>query len=80
MRGHGEDVDASVKSSPRRRVGRPRGPERVAITVRIRQRNNERLTVAVDKTGKSPQYIVEEALDRYFDELGIGDPGLDQTA
>jgi hypothetical protein len=30
-----------------------------------------RLTAAVEATGESPQYIVETALDTYFNRLGI---------
>jgi hypothetical protein len=55
----------------RRRVGRPRGPERVPVTVRLRTETNDRLTAAVDSTGESPQYIVESALSAYLDALGI---------
>jgi hypothetical protein len=58
----------------RRRVGRPRGPERVPLTVRILAATDERLTAAVEATGKSPQYIVDEALSEYLARLGFG-PG-----
>jgi hypothetical protein len=54
-----------------RRVGRPRGPDRIAITVRILHTTDARLTSAVEATGESPQYIVETALDAYFNKLGI---------
>jgi hypothetical protein len=57
-----------------RRVGRPRGPERVALTVRVLPGTDTRLTAAVEITGESPQYIVEAALTAYFDQLGV--PGL----
>ena len=53
----------------RRRVGRPRGPERVPLTVRILAETDERLTAAVEATGKSPQYIVDEALSEYLARL-----------
>jgi hypothetical protein len=53
----------------RRRVGRPRGPERVPLTVRILAATDERLTAAVETTGKSPQYIVDEALNEYLSRL-----------
>jgi hypothetical protein len=53
----------------RRRVGRPRGPERVPLTVRILAATDERLTAAVDATGKSPQYLVDEALNEYLSRL-----------
>jgi hypothetical protein len=55
----------------RRRVGRPRGPERVPLTVRILAAADERLTAAVEATGKSPQYIVDEALSEYLTRLGF---------
>jgi hypothetical protein len=58
-------------SRPPRRVGRPRGPNRVALTVRILQATDDRLTAAVETTGRSPQYIVDEALARYLDSLGL---------
>jgi hypothetical protein len=53
----------------RRRVGRPRGPERVPLTVRILAATDERLTAAVEATGKSPQYIVDEALNEYLSRI-----------
>lgn len=59
---------------PRRRVGRPRGPERVALTTRILAATDERLTAAVEMTGQSPQYIVDTALEAYFDLLGVPGP------
>ena len=55
----------------RRRVGRPRGPERVPLTVRILTATDERLTAAVEATGKSPQYLVDEALAEYLVRLGF---------
>jgi hypothetical protein len=55
-----------------RRVGRPRGPERVALTTRILAATDRRLTAAVEQTGESPQYIVDAALAAYLDALGIG--------
>jgi hypothetical protein len=56
---------------PRRRVGRPRGPERVALTVRVLAATDDRLTEAVELTGQSPQYIVDAALAAYLDALGV---------
>ena len=52
-------------------MGRPRGPERVPLTVRILTAVDERLTAAVEATGKSPQYIVDEALSEYLKRLGF---------
>jgi hypothetical protein len=63
---------ASRKAGKRkRRVGRPRGPERVALTVRILAATDARLTEAVETLGESPQYIVDAALAQYLDGLGI---------
>jgi hypothetical protein len=62
---------ASKKAGTRRRIGRPRGPARVPLTIRILAANDERLTATVDATGQSPQYIVDAALAAYFDALGI---------
>lgn len=59
----------------RRRVGRPRGPDRVPLTVRILAATDARLTAAVDVTGQSPQYLVDAALAAYLDALGIPQPG-----
>lgn len=54
-----------------RRVGRPRGPERIPLTTRILASENARLTAAVEMTGESPQYILDAALKAYLDALGI---------
>jgi hypothetical protein len=62
---------ARKKTGERRRVGRPRGPARVPLTIRILAATDQRLTAAVDATGQSPQYIVDAALSAYFDALGI---------
>lgn len=55
-----------VKDRPVRRRGRPRGPSRVPLSVRILQPLDERLTQAVEDTGLGPQEIVELALDRWL--------------
>jgi hypothetical protein len=52
-----------------RRLGRPRGPVRVPLTVRILAEHNERLTSEVAVQGLSPQYLVEQALTEYFARL-----------
>ncbi|OYP10067.1 hypothetical protein CFC35_41870 [Streptomyces sp. FBKL.4005] len=62
-------------SRPPRRRGRPRGPERVPLTVRILAANDRKLTAAVEQTGLNPQTLVEEALEAYFRRLKIQDPG-----
>ncbi|MEU9595033.1 hypothetical protein AB0D84_35665 [Streptomyces sp. NPDC048193] len=63
--------------APRRR-GRPRGPERVPLTVRILPPTDRKLTVAVEQTGLNPQTLVEDALEAYFRRLKIQDPGPEQ--
>ena len=52
-----------------RRIGRPRGPERVPLTVRILAEHDARLTAEVELQGLSPQYLVERALAEYFARL-----------
>lgn len=52
-------------------MGRPRGPERAPLTVRILKATDERLTVAVEATGENPQSIVDEALSEYLTRLGF---------
>jgi hypothetical protein len=54
---------------PARRRGRPRGPDRVALNVRIRRELDDRLTAAVDQTGQGPQDLVEHALELLLDRL-----------
>ena len=59
-----------VSAGPRaRRLGRPRGPVRVPLTIRILASHNERLSSEVDLQGLSPQYLVEQALTEYFARL-----------
>lgn len=65
---------SSTRRQPRRR-GRPRGPERVPLTVRILPPTDRKLTAAVEQTGLNPQTLVEDALKAYFRWLKIQDPG-----
>ncbi|WP_060903079.1 MULTISPECIES: hypothetical protein [Streptomyces] len=58
-----------------RRAGRPRGPERAPLSVRVLAANDRMLTVAVEQTGKNPQTLVDEALGLLFKKLKIEDPG-----
>ncbi|WP_331718522.1 hypothetical protein [Streptomyces virginiae] len=51
---------------PSRRRGRPKGPQRVPLTVRILPETDKLLTAAVEKLEDNPQTIVEEALLAYF--------------
>lgn len=70
---------ASAASTPARRsprrAGRPRGPERAPLSVRVLAANDRMLTVAVEQTGKNPQTLVDEALGLLFKKLKIEDPG-----
>lgn len=52
--------------APARRRGRPKGPQRVALTVRILPETDQLLTKAVEELEMNPQSIVEEALLAYF--------------
>ena len=70
---------AAPTRSPMLRRGRPQGPPRKAVTARILMRNNRMLTKAVEKTGKLPQTIFDEALEAYFKRLKIEDPGEEAT-
>ena len=63
------DEGGSAHPSHSRRLGRPRGPVRVPLTVRILAQHNERLTSEVALQGLSPQYLVEQALTEYFARL-----------
>ncbi|MFF0838263.1 hypothetical protein ACFYWF_35765 [Streptomyces sp. NPDC003344] len=65
---------SGTSRAPRRR-GRPRGPERVALTVRILTSTDRKLTAAVEQTGLNPQTIVEQAMEAHFRRLKIEDPG-----
>ena len=67
----GTAADGPGLARSHRRRGRPRGPERVKLSVRITAELDEQLSRAVDKTSLSPQYLVEEALTKYFRSLGI---------
>ncbi|OLM27887.1 hypothetical protein Ae717Ps2_7105 [Pseudonocardia sp. Ae717_Ps2] len=53
-----------------RRVGRPRGPERVQLSTRILVDLDAALTDAVERSGLSPQPIVEEALRDWLTSHG----------
>ena len=66
----GDDTESpSSRGGTGRRLGRPRGPERVPLTVRILAGHNQRLTEEVARQGLSPQYLVEQALAEYFTRL-----------
>lgn len=59
-----------------RRVGRPRGPDRVQICTRILLDLDNALTEAVETTGLSIQPILEQALRDWFETHGY----LDRTS
>jgi|GEM_PF-4665667 len=62
-----------------RRPGRPRGPKRVPLSVRILPATDRRLTAAVQLTGLNPQTLVEQALEAHFRRLKVEDPGPPPT-
>jgi hypothetical protein len=51
--------------APRRR-GRPRGPERITLSVRILPELDARLTAECDAAGTGPQEVVEAALTAWL--------------
>lgn len=51
-------------ASPRR-LGRPQGPERIALTVRILLAHDELITQAHENEGLSPQTVIEQALTEW---------------
>ena len=61
---------ANPVSSGKRRVGRPAGPARTALTVRVLTEIDEALTDAVEDTGWSPQYIADDALSEWLSQHG----------
>jgi hypothetical protein len=69
--GQKASADAGSHAGKPRRAGRPRGPKRVARTFRLLEATDERMTAAVEMTGQSPQYIVDDALSEYLDRLGL---------
>jgi hypothetical protein len=69
--GQEETAPAVASARPPRRRGRPRGPERVKLSVRITRELDAKLCRAVEETSLSPQYIVEQALAKHFRSLGI---------
>ena len=64
-------ADLAPTCGNRMRRGRPQGPERVALSVRILADTDERLTAAVEVTEKNPQSIVDAALAEYLARLGF---------
>lgn len=60
-------ISASRKSgAPVRRRGRPKGPLRFTLSVRIPAELDLRLSAEHDASGDGPQVIVERALDEYL--------------
>ncbi|MET7649009.1 hypothetical protein ABZS83_36400 [Streptomyces sp. NPDC005426] len=80
--GDGRASRSSTPKAPRRparRRGRPRGPDREMLSVRILASNNRKLTVAVEQTDLNPQTLVDQALEALFKRLKVEDPGPEQT-
>ncbi|GAA0918950.1 hypothetical protein [Nonomuraea longicatena] len=57
-----------LETAPRR-IKQP--TERVRLSVRIEQTVNARLTATCAVTGGGPQHVIEDALNLYFDALGV---------
>lgn len=53
---------ASTNTSRRRGPGRPSGPDRRAITVRVLAEHDQILTEAWDEDGLRPQQVIDQAL------------------
>ncbi|MBR7826247.1 hypothetical protein KDK95_08040 [Actinospica sp. MGRD01-02] len=51
------------------KVGRPKGPDRIARTVRLLEEHDRRLAAEVEHQGLSQQYLIELALGEYFKRL-----------
>ncbi|MFD9691312.1 hypothetical protein ACFWXO_36760 [Kitasatospora sp. NPDC059088] len=67
----GEKTGGSAGRKSGRRLGRPRGPERAKLSVRILKAHDDKLTQAVEQTGKNPQELVDQALKLLFAKLKI---------
>lgn len=63
------DIALALSNAYRAVLGRSILAEDQTLTVRILAATDERLTAAVEATGKSPQYIVDEALSEYLSRL-----------
>lgn len=60
-------ISASRKSgAPARRRGRPKGPLRFTLSIRIPAELDLRLSAECEASGDGPQTIVERALDEYL--------------
>ncbi len=70
--------NAGVKTG--RRLGRPKGPERAKLSVRILKENDAKLTRAVELTGENPQDLVDQALRLLFAKLKIKDDKASKDA
>lgn len=66
---------STATRTPALRRGRPKGPARRPLSVRILEANDRMLTAAVESTGQLPQTIVDDALAAHFRRLKIQDPG-----
>jgi hypothetical protein len=55
------------------RSRKPQWTQLRVLSVRIKPATDARLTKAVETTGRGPQDITEEALNRYFDQLDQGE-------
>lgn len=55
-------------------MGRPAGPDRVPMSVRILNETDIRLDTAIAMTGQTLQDFVEAAVVAYMDALGVPPP------
>lgn len=59
-------TSSKASPAPRRGVGRPPGPDRQAITVRVLAEHDAKLTAAWDQKGMRPQQVIDAALAAWF--------------
>src|SRR5699024_9297537 len=63
----GSTASGRAGRKPRRAVGRPPGPERQAITVRVLAEHDDLLAQASDQEGMRPQQGIDAALREWFE-------------
>lgn len=66
-----EEAEAAPSARRPRRVGRPRGPERIPLATRLLPEDDVRLTAALEQTGLGLQDGVTEALRLWFKKLKV---------
>lgn len=66
-RSTGKSSSRKAGRRPRRGVGRPPGPDRQPITVRVLAEHDALLTTAWTEQGMRPQQVIDAALAEWFD-------------